>query len=79
MFLDENPVKNITVGEGYKYLGLTLLTAKQNLNSWLGNLLKSVLKPQHRVFARRTVVIQRLARRLVSKLLELVEMGWPVG
>ena len=70
LFIDGNPVRNIKVGEGYKYLGLRTnlnigqTSAKQNLNGWLGNLLKSVLKPQHRVFALRTVVIPRLLYEL---------------
>ena len=62
------------MGEGYKYLGLKTnlnvgqTSAKQNLNGWLGNLLKSVLKPQRRVFALRTVVIPRLLYKLTLEI-----------
>ena len=64
------------MAEGYKYLGLRTnlsigqMSDKRNLNSLLGNLLKSVLKPQHRVFALRTVVIPRLLYQLASELID---------
>ena len=64
------------MAEGYNYLGLRTnlsigqMSDKRNLNSLLGNLLKSVLKPQHRVFALRTVVIPRLLYQLASELID---------
>jgi hypothetical protein len=65
-------VRNLGVGEAYKYLGLRMslgdctTDVRLELRKMLGNITKSVVKPQHKLEILRTVAIPKIEYVLVN-------------